>query len=162
MMEQKNTAPVHAPVDELQRTIELALEHWRKGYDLGGLLFHAQKVVGQLADNPGAAAVVAGYQMTSNPRVFYPADWAPTDASNFQTLVYAPGDTPKPPEPHYVLRYVEHVGGPPGNRHALVAVHDWNAGTSRAVAEPVCDSAGKPLLVYPGPKEGHLEEPSCN
>jgi hypothetical protein len=150
-MDDKTPAPAEAPVDELQRTIALALEHNRKGYDILSLLFHAQKLVGQLADNPGAAAVIAGYQMTNSPRVFYPADWKPTDINNFQTLVYAPADAANPPEPHYVLRYVERVGGPLGTDHALVSVRDWDAGMSRAVAEQVCDSDGKPLVVFPGP-----------
>lgn len=119
-MDDQNT-PASAPVDELQRTLALALEHKRKGYDIGGLLFHAQKLAWQLADSPGAAAVVAGYQMTNNPRVFYPADWKPTDINNFQTLVYAPADASKQREPHYVLRYVERVNGPLGKDHALVS-----------------------------------------
>ena len=150
-MDENTPVRAAAPVDELQRTIELALEHNRKGYDILGLLFHAQKLVGQLAGNPGAAAVIAGYQMTNSPRVFYPADWKPTDINNFQTLVYASADAPKPPEPHYVLRYVERVGGPLGNEHALVSVRDWDAGMSQAVAEQVCDSGGRPLVVFPGP-----------
>jgi hypothetical protein len=152
MDEPENTQPgPRGPVAELNRTIEVMLEHSRKGYDIMSLLFHAQKLTGQLADSPASVAAVAGYQMKGNPRVFYPADWRPTDIDNFDTLVYA-GDVPEPVEPHYVLRYDDPVDGPLGKTHGLVSVRDWNAGMSRAVSERVCDSNGQPLVVYPRPQ----------
>lgn len=138
------------PVDELKRTIALMLEHDRKGYDIQNLLFHAQKLADKLVDNP-AVSVVAGYQMKDDARVFYPAEYKPTDTENFRTVIYANGDEQAPAAPHYVLRYVDQVGGPLGKKHALVSVSDWNAGMSRQVAEQVCDETGRPLEVYPRP-----------
>lgn len=128
----------------------MMLEHKRKGYDLQGLLFHAQKLADQLVNNPAVSAV-AGYQLKSDARVFYPADFRPTDMNNFATLIYVNGDEAEPGQPHYVLRYLDRVGGSPGNAHALVSVANWNAGMSRAVADRVCNDAGQPLIVYPRP-----------
>lgn len=150
MTDHDQNLPSATPADDLKRTIAMMLEHNRKGYDLQGLLFHAQKLADQLVDKPAVNAV-AGYQMKSDARVFYPADFRPTDTDNFSTLIYANGDEAEPSQPHYVLRYLDRVGGSPGNAHALVSVGDWNAGMSRAVADQVCDDAGQPLIVYRRP-----------
>lgn len=150
MTDHEPAAAAGEPVDELKRTIALMLEHDRKGYDIQNLLFHAQKLADKLVDNP-AVSVVAGYQMKDNARVFYPAEYKPTDTENFRTVIYANGDEQEPAAPHYVLRYVDHVGGALGKKHALVSVSDWNAGMSQQVAEQVCDENGRPLEVYPRP-----------
>lgn len=150
MTDHEQTPSAGGPAAELKRTIALMLEHDRKGYDIQNLLLHAQQLTDKLVDNP-SVSVVAGYQMKADARVFYPADFKPTDTENFRTVIFANGDEQEPAEPHYVLRYDERVGGSPGKAHALVSVSAWNAGMSRAVAEQVCNDQGQPLVVYPRP-----------
>jgi len=151
-----------AVLAELQRTIDAMVERDKSGVGVADLLRQARMLAGCMANAP-AVAIVAGYQMKSNARVFYPAGWRPTDTNNFRTLVYAGGEGASEPEPHYVVRYVDRVGGPPGKTHALVSVKDWDAGMSRAVADQVCDDQGQPLVVYPVPAAGaHGLEAPCS
>lgn len=152
MTDKKTPQQPGTPVAELQKTIELTLEHDRKGYDVQGLLFHAQKLVNSLQDSPAVSAI-AGYQMKANPKVFYPADFRPTDINNFATVVYANGDEYEPTRPHYVIRYLGE-DNQPGNAYGMVSIANWNVGMSRAIAQLVCDEQGMPLVVYPRPVQG--------
>jgi hypothetical protein len=158
LMQQSNeTAPgAGEAVAELRRTLELMCERDRIGVSVTELIARARKLAGAIPIGLVPTGVVAGYLMKGNPRVFYPADYRPTDINNFTTLVYAQGDAPEH-EQYYVLRYVDRVDGPLGQTHALVSVSDWNAGMSRAVSERVCDSQGIPLVVFKtapvGPKD---------
>lgn len=162
MSQNENTTQLREPGDvlaELQRIVASMFERDSRGIGVTDDLRRARKLVDGLAPAP-SLAIVAGYQMKANARVFYPAGWRPTDINNFQTLVYADGEEgAAEPKPHYVLRYVDRVNGPLGKTHGLVSVADWNAGMSQAVAERVCDSEGRPLVVYPGPAADKAAEP---
>lgn len=149
-MPDQNTVLQADVLDNLQKTIDLMLEHNRKGYSIDNMLFHAQKQVAKLVAQP-AVSVVAGYVLNSDGKTFYPVGFRPTDINNFSTLVYANGDEHAPAAPHYVLRFVDKVGGEPGNSYGIVSVASWNAGLSRALGERICDEQGVPLEVYPRP-----------
>lgn len=159
-MQDSDTAqPSPNRVTALKSILERMHELDRRGIGISDLLQQARKLAHGLPDGPVPTGAVAGYLMKARPAVFYPADMRPTDIDNFHTVVFAHGDAPAELEPHYVLRYVDRVGGELGKEHALVSVMNWDAGMSRAVAEQVCDSTGQPLVVYPGPQRCTPGEP---
>jgi hypothetical protein len=152
MHDSETSQPAPNRVEALKRILEQMQELDRTGRGVTDLLRQARKLARGLPAGPVPTSAVAGYLLKARSTVFYPTDMRPTDIDNFHTLVFAEGAAPTELEAHYVVRYVERVGGALGKEHGLVPVRDWEAGMSRAVAEQVCDSAGQPLVVYPGPK----------
>lgn len=152
MHDSETSQPAPNRVEALKRILEQMQELDRTGRGITELLRQARKLARGLPSGPVPTSAVAGYLLKAQSTVFYPTDMRPTDIDNFHTLVFAEGAAPAEVEAHYVVRYVERLGGPLGKEHSLVSVRDWNAGMSRAVAEQVCDSTSQPLVVYPCPK----------